>query len=207
MKELEKTKRISISATLFLLVVVISLLTFKKPEYVFSNKAQKVLEYTAKNAQVISLIDYENLDPSSFVLLDIRNSYDFAKGHMEIAINSPLNQLLDKKKLGELNEIAGSKQVVIYGKNPEQANAALFFLYQMGCENLKVLSVVTRYENNQFFIVPVQVNKPDMDFALDMKKAKIQPIKKIEAKKVSTPKKTKVVPKPKKKKKMPEGGC
>ncbi|MGI9531747.1 rhodanese-like domain-containing protein [Lutimonas sp.] len=207
MKELEKTKRISISATLFLLVVVISLLTFKKPEFVFSHKADKVLEYTASNSHVISLADYTVLDKTSFVLLDVRNSYDFAKGHMDQAINIPTNQLLDKKKLLELSPEPGSQHLIIYGKNPEQANAALFLLYQLGQENSNVLSITTRYDDKQFHMQPVQVGKASLDYASDMKKAQIQPVKKIQPKKVIRPKKTKVIPKPKKKKKMPEGGC
>ena len=51
------------------------------------------------------------------------------------------------------------------------------------------------------------MEKPLFDFAQTMKNASIQPIKKITAKTKPKPAKKKVITKPKKKKKMPEGGC
>ena len=51
------------------------------------------------------------------------------------------------------------------------------------------------------------VEKPLYDYAKTMKEAKVPPVKKITIEQKTLPQKKKVVTKPKKKKKMPEGGC
>ena len=96
---------------------------------------------------------------------------------------------------------------IIYGKTPEEANAAFMLLYQLGNENLKLLSVTTYYDDKQFHIKNIEIGKAKVNYASTMEKAKVQPIKKIVVKPAPIPVKKKVVVKPKKKKKMPEGGC
>ena len=44
MKELEKTKRISIAAVLTILVVIIGLLTYKRPKHIYTTNTQDTLE-------------------------------------------------------------------------------------------------------------------------------------------------------------------
>ena len=95
MKELEKTRRISISAVLFLLVIIISVLTFKKPEFNFTNSSEKTLEFVANHSHILSFTDFLELDKDSYLLIDVRSSFDYSKGHMENAVNIPKSQLLD----------------------------------------------------------------------------------------------------------------
>ncbi|NEW79880.1 MAG: hypothetical protein GZ086_10755, partial [Gelidibacter sp.] len=50
MKELEKTKRISIAATLFILAVLIGLLTYKRPKNIYAiNTATTLEKVTSEN--------------------------------------------------------------------------------------------------------------------------------------------------------------
>jgi len=207
MKELEKTKRISISAVLFLLVVVISLLTFRKPQYSFTNNTAKTLEFIGNKSYILSMSEFEQIKDQASVIIDVRSNFDFSKGHIDKAINIPLSQLLDKNSIDLLKGASMQNPAIIYGKTPEEANAAFMLLYQLGNENLKLLSVTTYYDNKQFHIKNIEIGKAKVNYASTMEKAKVQPIKKIVLKPAPIPVKKKVVVKPKKKKKMPEGGC
>jgi len=80
MKELEKTRRISISAVLFLLVIIISLLTFKKPEFIFTNSSEKTLEFVNDHSHIMPLTDFQKLDTDSYMLIDVRSNFDYSKG-------------------------------------------------------------------------------------------------------------------------------
>ncbi len=208
MKELEKTKRISISAVLFLLVIIISVLTFKKPEFNFTNSSEKTLEFVANHNHILSLTDFQELDKDSYLLIDVRSSFDYSKGHMENALNIPKSQLLDPIAINIFKDaVSTEKTMILYGENPETANSSCLLLYQLGYEELKLLSVQSYYENKEFHIAGLEVEKPLFDYAQTMKKASIQPVKKVTPVKKPSPVKKKVVTKPKKKKKMPEGGC
>ncbi len=208
MKELEKTRRISISAVLFLLVIIISLLTFKKPEFIFVNSSEKTLEFVANHKYLLSLTDFQELDKDSYLLIDVRSSFDYSKGHMEDAINIPKSQLLEPIATKIFKDaVSTNKTMILYGENPETANSSCILLYQLGYEQLKLLSINSYYESKEFHITGLEVEKPLFDYVQTMKKASIQPIKKIAPAKKAPPVKKKVVTKPKKKKKMPEGGC
>jgi rhodanese-related sulfurtransferase len=208
MKELEKTRRISISAVLFLLVIIISLLTFKKPEFNFVNSSEKTLTFIANKSHILSLIDFQKLDAADYLLIDVRSNFDYSKGHLDNSINIPKSQLLDPESTRVIQEaVSNNKPIIVYGETPETANAACMLLYQLGYEQLKLLSIHSFYDNKQFHIKSVDVEKPLLDFAQTMKKASIQPVKKITVKTKPKPVKKKVITKPKKKKKMPEGGC
>lgn len=208
MKELEKTRRISISAVLFLLVIIISLLTFKKPEFIFVNSSEKTLEFVANHKYLLSLTDFQELDKDSYLIIDVRSSFDYSKGHMEDAINIPKSQLLEPIATKIFKDaVSTNKTMILYGENPETANSSCILLYQLGYEQLKLLSINSYYESKEFHITGLEVEKPLFDYVQTMKKASIQPIKKIAPAKKAPPVKKKVVTKPKKKKKMPEGGC
>jgi len=207
MKELEKTKRISISAVLFLLVVVISLLTFKQPQFSFTNNTAKTLEFIDGDSYILSWDEFRQIDSNDFVIVDVRSNFDFSKAHINNAVNIPLSQLLDKNSIALIDKSDLEHPAILYGKNPEEANAALILLYQLGHENLKLLSVETYYDDKQFHVNNIEIGKSKLDFAQAMEKARTQPIKKVIVKPLPTTKKKKVVVQPKKKKKMPEGGC
>lgn len=208
MKELEKTRRISISAVLFLLVIIISLLTFKKPEFNFVNSSEKTLEFVTNHNHILALKDFQELDKDSYLLVDVRSSFDYSKGHMENAVNIPKSQLLDPIATKICKDaVSAGKTMILYGENPETANSPCMLLYQLGYKELKLLSVQSYYKNKEFHIAGLEVEKPLFDYAQTMKKASIQPVKKVTPVQKPKPVKKKVVTKPKKKKKMPEGGC
>ena len=208
MKELEKTKRISISAILFLLVLVVGFVTIKKPDVVFKKDSDHTLQFLNNHTYIVQLDSLALMDKGSYLLIDNRSNFEYAKGHMVDAVNIPQNQILKKKYLDVIKKaVANNKMIIIYNETPEIANNSCLLLYQLGIENLKLLAADTSYQNETFKIVDNTIEEPMYDYAQTMKDAGIAPIKKIIQKQKTVPQKKKVVTKPKKKKKMPEGGC
>ena len=203
MKELERTKRVSISAVLFLLVVVIAVLTFKKPEYIFEKSAEETLEKIVEKDYIISQNDLENMDASNYEIIDIRSNYEYAKGHMDNAINISSHDIFEKESNSFLKELSKTeKTAILYGDHPDSANSAWMLLYQLGYENVKVLSVETSFVNNQFQIKNVDIEKPAVNYA-----KVLDSLMDDKPTVVTVKKPKKVITAPKKKKRVPEGGC
>jgi rhodanese-related sulfurtransferase len=202
MKELEKTKRISISAVLFLLVIVIGILTFEKPEHIFKKNTEATLQEITNNRYILTLNELDTIDPSQYKLIDVRNNFEYAKGFMQDAINISTNDILEKGNINLFNELLeNNKLAVLYGENPNEANNAWTLLYQLGYENVKILCVETSYVDNTFYINTHSLEKPAVNFAEVMQSSKHNS-------EVSNPKVLKkIITIPKKKKIIPEGGC
>jgi len=207
MKELEKTKRISISAVLFLLIVVIAILTFEKPQHVFDKNTEATLHEIVNSSYIITLNQLDSMNPSQYELIDIRSNFEYSKGHIKNAINIATHQILENDYIDLLDELKeNNKNIVLYGKDPDEANSAWMLLYQLGYENAKILCVETNYNDNEFQVKNYALEKATVNYAEIIEKSKAIP--KETAKTVDKPKKKKrVITKPKKKKRVPEGGC
>jgi rhodanese-related sulfurtransferase len=212
MKELEKTKRISISAVLFLLVILVAILTFKKPKHVFDKNSKTTLEEVVSKDYIVSLDALNAMNPGTYALIDIRSNFEFAKGHFENATNISTNQLLEDNSIEFFNTLKSTnKTAILYGKNADEANSAWMLLYQLGYENVKILSVLAGSENNKFQATNYSIEKPIVNYAEEMRlaKEKSKTVEELEAPKVEVKKAApkKVIPVQKKKKRAPEGGC
>ncbi|MDC9722626.1 MAG: rhodanese-like domain-containing protein [Urechidicola sp.] len=204
MKELERTKRVSISAVLFLLVVVIAVLTFKKPEYVFEKSAEETLEKIVEKDYIISQNDLEQMVVTDYEIIDIRSNYEYAKGHLDGAINISAINALEKESGSFLKELGDTgKKAILYGEHPDEANSAWMLLYQLGYENAMVLCIETSFVNNQFQVKDVNLEKPTVNYAKVLKSLMDKEPTVVKEKK----KPKKVITAPKKKKRVPEGGC
>jgi len=202
MKELEKTKRISVAAVLFILIVIIALFAYERPKHLYKINSEVALNKILTKDYFITL---DEINSPEYILIDVRNKFEFDKGHIENAFNIHTPELLSNnnsklfKKLKKENKI-----VVLYGSNPTQANAAYMILLQLGYDTIKILLVENSHLHNKLITKNCDIEKNVADinaFIKDsQKKAAIKPTpKKIVPKKVI---------KVKKKKKMPvEGGC
>lgn len=216
MRELEKTKRISIAAVLTILVVIIALLSYKRPKHLYTTQPADVL------AQVSSpdyLMSQKDIDLSNQTLIDIRSQFDFDKGHLENALNMYAPEILNDDNSDILEDLKEEgKTLVLYGNNPNEAIAPYMVLYQLGYDNIKILSIENSYFQNKLITKDATIENSVADvnaFIQESIKKKEEAMKKAKAAAAKPryvapkPKTTakKVVPK-KKKKKMPvEGGC
>ena len=205
MKELEKTKRISIAAVLTILLVIIALLSYKKPSHLYSESIADSLELISNSNNLITQQDLENFD---LLLVDIRSNIDYSKGHLEHAINIYAPEILDSNNSEIFKELKDkNKMVVLYGATPNEALTPFMLLQQLGYTNIKLLNVDLGYSQDKLIVNPsvLEKNKYDIKKFIDesVKKATAKPKPKPKPKPVVK----KVIPK-KKKKKMPvEGGC
>ncbi|EAR01348.1 rhodanese-like domain-containing protein [Maribacter sp. HTCC2170] len=203
MKELEKTKRISISTVLFILIIVIGFLTFRKPTNVYGKTQLETLEILKTKDYLVAIPELKNTDN---VLIDVRSRFDFDKSHISDAINIPTAEILDAKNIELFKKFRENNiPVIIYGKDPIDANSAWMILYELGFDNAKLLGAQTALVDNELKVQNYEFEKPIANYVDIFKKEapKKTPIVKKVVKR--TPKK--VVPIKKKKKKKPEGGC
>ena len=203
MKELEKTKRISIATVLFILVVLIAVLSYKRPRHIYSINAQHTLEKIVSTDYFVSLNEINN---SEHVLIDIRNQFDFEKGHLENAINIYAPEILNEQNSEVFNELKeDNKTLILYGNSPNDVLGPYMLLYQLGYNDLKILTIEINYSQNKLITKDIVIEKSVADVNAfineSVKKAAVKP------KPIIKPKPKKVITVKKKKKKAPEGGC
>ncbi len=205
MKELEKTKRISIAAVLFILAVIISLLFYERPKHLYSINTDSTLEMLMGNDYYITLDEINNPD---FVLIDIRNQYEFEKGHLEGAINIYTPELLNENNSDVFNELKeNNKTVILYGNNPTETNPPFMLLYQLGYTNIKILLVNNTYSQNKLITKSSVIEKNSADINAFIRESHKNASKALKPKQEIIKPPKKIIP-VKKKKKMPvEGGC
>lgn len=204
MKELEKTKRISIAATLFILAVIIGLLTYKRPKNIYAINTKDTLEKITSENYYITLEELKNPD---YVLIDIRNQYDFEKGHLENAINIYVAEILSDENIKVFDELKESKKTaVLYGNNPQEVNAPFLILYQLGYNNLKLLAIENSYLQNKLVSKNVVIEKSEADVAAFINES-IKNANTAESVKVVVAPPKKIITVEKKKKAAAEGGC
>jgi rhodanese-related sulfurtransferase len=202
MKELEKTKRISFSAVIVILAVLIGLLSFKRPNNIFKKNKELTLKPIASQSYILHQKDIFATTINNLAFIDIRSPFEYSKGHLKGAKNIYTADLLEKKNKEYLKLLEKqNKTIVLYGSEPGEASGAWMLLTQLGIKNVKLLCVKTNYINNKFSISDYPLEKATLNYAEFIKKASSG---KITAKKV---KPKKVIHLTKKKKKVAEGGC
>ncbi len=205
MKELEKTKRISIASTLFILIILIAVLSYKRPKHLYKVNSKITLEKIISNDYFVSLNEINNPD---YVLIDVRSQFEFEKGHLENALNIYAPEILSDDNNAVFEELKEkNKTAILYGKNPNDVNAPFMLLYQLGYDNLKILTVENSYNENKLITKNTEIEKSVADvkafIAESIKKASINSDEEVVVKKVVK----KVITVKKKKKAPAEGGC
>lgn len=210
MKELLKTKRITIGIIAFVVVLIIGFATLREPNYKYEMKAGTFVEELFSIYQVTPDEAMEWMfDSTMAVFIDVRPVYDFEKGHIENAINIPVPNLLDEsnKDLYD-NWKKDSLTVVLYGNDELQANAPWMLMYELGYTNMRVLHGGYGYIDRLYLDELEEgetytVEDPAFDFAGVIKE--VEESKKNVKVEKRAPKKEVVVKR--KVKKSAEGGC
>lgn len=205
MKELEKVKRISIVSTLFILAILIGVLTYERPKNVYALNSKSTLEKLTTNDYLISKDD---LNTETDMLIDVRSQFDFEKGHLDNAINMSTPEILSDENQAILNEIKDlNKTIVIYGTNVQEANIPFLILYQLGFDNLKLLTVDLSYLQNKLVTNTCEIEKPitDIKAFINASLKNSNGSDTLINPQSNVPKK--IIPVKKKKKKVAEGGC
>jgi len=203
MKELEKTKRISIAAVLFILVVIIALLSYKRPKHLYAVNTNDTLEKIITNDYFVSLND---INKPNYILIDTRDLFEYEKGHLENAINIPTSDILDENNSVFFDNLkAKNKTAILYGSNPNQANIPFMLLYQLGYKNIKLLNTKISYSENKIVTKNVTIEKGLPNIKTFINKSLNNTSTSATKPEKKAPKK--VISIKKKKKRKAEGGC
>jgi rhodanese-related sulfurtransferase len=142
-KKFIKTNWIFLAALLLILVIIIILLSLRTPSVAYKVNPEKVAAMlTDSGNQVSPLSLYQELTnkKSNPIVIDVRSSDEFAKGHIENAVNIPVRELLQNRSLSFFKELKKSNTTsILYGEDQLQANGPWMLLKQVGFDNIKVL--------------------------------------------------------------------
>ncbi len=140
MDELNKTNRLTIAVIGIVLVIIIGLVTLRRPDIKFTLSPAESLALLNDSTQVIKPEQATALLKDSSgktVFIDVRNSIAFDRGHVKNAVNIPVRELFAKKSKATFRDIEKAGQTaVLYGETQQQANGPWLMLRQTGFKNV-----------------------------------------------------------------------
>ncbi|MEZ5195963.1 MAG: rhodanese-like domain-containing protein [Bacteroidales bacterium] len=214
MKELTRTRRLTIITLIFVLILIIGFLTFSKPEFIYILTPEETLKEISNGNNEIApelIINALAENDPAMVLVDVRNPYDYVKGFLGEAINIPVSEILTKESISFFKKMQKeSLTVILYGKDQLEANGPYMFLKQLGFDNVKILlggydCVSNLKKGNEIGpeSLDYQVENPIVDFDEVLKITSV-PIQNNESENTST---MQIIPVKRKKKDATSGGC
>lgn len=144
MQELIRTNRLIMVVAAFVLVIIIGLVTFKRPEVKYVLSPAESLALLNNPAALITPEQAAILlkDSSGKTLfIDVRNSIAFERGHVKNAINIPVRELFAKENRSVIRDLEKSGQeAVMYGETEQEASGPWLMLQQTGFKNVKLFT-------------------------------------------------------------------
>jgi len=136
-------KRTLITILLFALVIVFGWITMKKPQFEYALTPQQTVDMVIGHQGCFhpyELPKVINDKSGKVVLIDIRNNFDYARGHIPGSINITAVKLLEKDNIQQMDQWKKSGvKVVFYHDDQLQANGAWMLFRQIGYDNTFVL--------------------------------------------------------------------
>lgn len=140
MEELNKTNRLTIAVIGIVLVIIVGLVTLRRPD----------IKYTLTPAESLALLNNPALaitpeqgisllkdSAGKTVFIDVRNSIAFNQSHVKNAVNIPVRELFSQKSKTTFRDIEKSGQTaIVYGETQQQANGPWLMLRQTGFKNV-----------------------------------------------------------------------
>jgi len=143
LKKFIRTNRLFLAALLFLIVIIAILLSLRVPTVTYRvnpDKVSAMLAESGNQMSPLSLFGLLSKNPTGIVVVDIRSSDEYSKGHIENALNIPVKELLQNRSVTFFQELEkSSTPAILYGNDQLQANGPWLLLQQLGIENVKVL--------------------------------------------------------------------
>ena len=144
MDELNKTNRLTIAVVAFAIVIIIGMITFRRPEVTYKHTPAESLALLNNPALLVTpaqTTGIVNDSAGKYVFIDVRNSIAFGQGHIKNAINIPVRELLSKKSRQIFHEIESANQTaILYGETQQQASGPWLMLHQTGFNSVKLFT-------------------------------------------------------------------
>jgi rhodanese-related sulfurtransferase len=136
-------KRTAITLLIFTAVIIIGLITLKSPRLKFEQDVSKTLEMIEWDEGCVypyEIADVIDGKVDTVLLVDLRNTFEFAKGNIPGSENISSVELLNEENIDRLNELkAKNICVVVYANDQLEANGPWMILRQLGFDNVKLL--------------------------------------------------------------------
>lgn len=205
-------KRLSISVITFVLIIIIGFITMNRPEHFYKATPAELMEsIMALEGEITpeEAIYYAEENDPWFVFIDIRNQYEYIKGHIPNAINIPLTELLTEETLKQFDSyVEDSISIVMYGNSQTDANAPWMMLKLLGYKDVKLMLGGYEYYAKDPSEIDVMADMPEYyveiakyDFAAIVSEASLN------VEESQTEASEPVIPVRKKKKTIASGGC
>jgi rhodanese-related sulfurtransferase len=137
-------KKTLVTLTLFVIIIIIGLLTLSQPRLVYKMDMKQSVDLALNNQGFVDQTELADLlkNPNqNMVLIDIRDTYQYGRGHIPGAENISAVELLSEdnlKRIADLN--AQGIKVLLYGNTLAEANGPFMVLQQIGYNNTQVLT-------------------------------------------------------------------
>jgi rhodanese-related sulfurtransferase len=211
MKELNRTDRLTISTSLVAVILVIGLVTLKRPEVPYSRSAEQTLSIISSEDDLTpeELNEIIKQSDDKYFMVDVRNPLDYHKAHIGQSVNIAVQDFLERDNLKTFSKL--SKEgvtIVLIGKDQLEADGVWLILKQIGYDNVRVLLGGYDYfagksnaDDSQGGIPGYIVEKPRFDFKTVMSSFSSQ----VPSSSAQAPEPVKIIRK--EKKSSTEGGC
>jgi 3-mercaptopyruvate sulfurtransferase SseA len=128
---------------IFVVVIVAGLLTLTNPRLKYVLTPEQTISLVVSDNDGVSPEKLDNILTGSTAkveVIDIRNNYAFARGHIPAAKNISSAELLEKDNIKWLKQLKEEGvNVIIYGEDQMQANGPWMVFRQLGFDNVNVL--------------------------------------------------------------------
>ena len=136
-------KRTFITVIIFIAVIVVGLLTIRSPKLKYAITPDQTVELVTLEEQVMYPYELEDIFSGAIdtvILIDIRDKFEFGRGHIQGAENISAITLLNQDNMKRLEQLKDDNMtVVIYGNTQLEANGPWMVFRQLGFDNVRIL--------------------------------------------------------------------
>ena len=134
MKELKQTNKIFIAGIVFMVILLVGLLTFRKPSLPYQMTDKEAIKLIGDTTKMLSV---KNLDAGHYQWIDVRNQFEYANGHIDNATNIYSADLFEPFSIRYFKQLQkDGKKVILYGKDIHEASNPWMILAQLGFDNI-----------------------------------------------------------------------
>lgn len=136
-------KKTLITLLLFVIVIIVGLVTIYQPRFKYQLTPQETIDLVMWEDGYVFPYELEEVisgEVDTVILIDLRNNFEFSKGHIPGAENIGAVSLMNKENIKRLNKLKKDGIcVLLYGENLIQANGPWMVFRQLGYDNVKAL--------------------------------------------------------------------
>ena len=136
-------KKTIITLSIFVIVIIVGLLTITNPRLKYKLTPEETVELVTWGDGFVFPYELEDVlvgAVDTVVLIDIRNTFDYSRGHIPGSENISAVELLNEDNIKRLKKLKKEGIcVLIYGETQLHANGPWMVYRQLGFDNVKVL--------------------------------------------------------------------